>query len=488
MSKSAILLVAASFICATMTVSTANLAADDIYVSTSASASNDNPGTSAWPLSTIAEAISRSQPGDTVVVVGGNYQTEDSGFGTGVIPVISKIGTATNPIRVTGLNSPSVGSFLVHNCRHVQVSGFQVIGSDYFADVNWQSMPTIVRDIPADPDAPIDFTRPYSERQIQIEAAFATYFSVVEDLNFSSGIDVMASSFIRVEDNEVTGFWAGIQCRGASDVVIRNNTIRHTINGIFTWVPAPGLTNGLIINNDISQSLDTGIFVRQESENVSVINNRVQFTGRNHIAINEGSHNCLVRRNNVRFGGYYTETMQFPGSSAISLNDAGASNRVIDNSASFQTDLTGIDGNGIILDLSRPEACTAVFGNWSFLNMGSGMNLTNSPNSKIVSNFFVNNGFNSTARRNGAGIKLSRTGDINNYIVNNLFFRNRDAGILSEDTLAEQAIVDDNFYVTPAGVPLAWDSFFDGVSTYETLEELQMATDWELNGTALIVD
>ena len=463
------------------------LCADSIFVSKAANASDDNPGTINLPLATIAEGIARANPGDAVVVQSGDYRLEDSGWGEGVIPLVSKTGTAEDTIRIVGRDRPKVGSFLVRDSSHLLVSGFRVVGSNFFAQNNWKAMPAIVRDIPADQGPPIDFTSNWEERREAIEAAFETYFSVIDDLGFTSGFDVLSSDHLTLSNNVVTGFWSGIQCRAASNIRITANRILHCVNGIFTFAPEPALSDSTIARNIISQSLDTGIFVRRGSSNVRVLGNRVSFSGINHISLAEGCTDCIVSRNRASRGGFYSETMQFPGSSAISLNDCDSGNVVSFNIAVGQVDLTGIDGNGMILDFMKEDASTTVTWNFSALNMGSGLNLTASPGSRIHWNTFIRNGHLSTARRTGAGLKLSRQQDVDNRITRNLFHLNSEAGIISSNTLQLQQLVDFNCYVTRFPVPLAWDAFNDGQASYETLQELQTETGWEMHGKATIL-
>ena len=463
------------------------LQADNIFVSQAANASDDNPGTSSLPLETIAEGVSRAAPGDSVVVLSGDYRQENSGYGVGVIPVVNRSGALGSEIRIVGQDEPRIGSFLIRDSSHIRVTGFRAAGSDFFAQPNWNLMPTIVRDVPADQEPPIDYTSDFEDRREAVEAAFATYFSIIEDLEFSSAFDVLTSSHITLNHNFITGYWSGIQCRGASNIRISANRIVHCVNGIFTFDPAPGLSNSLIIGNIVSQSLDTGIFIRRGSTNVRLLNNSVRFSGINHISLAEGCTNCRVTANRVSFGGYYSETMQFPGSSAISLNDCGTGNDVAFNVALRQVDLTGIDGNGMILDFMQEDAQATVRWNCSAFNMGSGLNLTASPGSRIHFNMFSNNGFLSTTRRNGAGIKFSREQDIGNRITQNLFYLNSEAGLISTDTLQFQELVEFNCYVTQFPVPLAWDAYNDGESSYETLEEMQTETGWELQGKAEVL-
>ena len=152
------------------------------------------------------------------------------------------------------------------------------------------------------------------------------------------------------------------------------------------------------------------------------------------------------------------------------------------NWASYQVDLTGVDGNGIIVDLMLDGSSVQVSDNFCLRNMGSGLNITLSPNTLITDNVFLQNGFLSEFERNGAGIKLSRDGDVDNVIVRNMFINNREAGILSSMTISQQTNVNFNSYHVPNGIPLIWDGFGQNALIFRSLSEVQAITGWEKSG------
>ncbi len=457
-----------------------------IYVAQSKSASDDNVGTRDDPLRSIGFAVSLAEPGDIVFVGPGDYRNEDTGFGPGVIPVLNS-GTAKRPliIRARTQARPVVGSFFLKQCSNVVVKGFRVTGLDFDSVEDWQPMPTIVRDI--DPKLPRpDFTADFETRRDQIEREYSTYFQLVNDLGFDIGIDIENCQSIIVSQNVVSGYFAGIQCRGAKHVKIFDNRISECVNGIFTFGlsdnDVPSLNEGQITYNTIEQCLDNGIDIRAGARNILIRLNRIFLNGRSHISLQGGTSNSTVAWNTVRDGGYYSETMEFPGSSGISLNDVGDDNVVVGNRVSRQIDLTGIDGNGIILDFLQDGATASVVNNRSAQNMGAGLNLTDSPGNHIARNLFLSNGVGATERRQGCGIKISRDSDVDNVIVGNVFGFNRVAGILSSDTIVQQQNVDRNLYLT-SGEALIWDGYDDGERQYFTLRDVQENTSWETSGT-----
>lgn len=460
--------------------------ADETYhVAQTSVASDRNPGSQAKPLRKIAAAIAKANPGDTIVVGDGDYRLEDTGWGKGVIP-ISRAGTSVKPIVIRAADgaSPVVFSFLLKDTHDVTIQGFQFQNSAWASFKKWQDMPIIVRDVPANPAAPIDFTQDWAARKASIEAAFSTYFAITRGLEYSTAIDLSECKGIRLQGNKVDGYWAGIQCRHSQEITIEDNTISHCINGIFSWQPAPSLINSLIQGNRISQCLDNGIDVREGAVNVRIIDNDVTYSGRSHISLLNGTRGCVIEKNRVHHGGYYSESMEYPGSSAISVHSSFET-LIKDNCAADQIDLTGIDGNGIILDLTRDGAIMTVQGNLLSRHMGSGLNTTQSPNAIIQANTFVENGWGSTERRNGAGIKLSRNEDVNQTITQNVFSKNRVAGILAYKLMEKQREINSNTYFSLNGTPLIWDGYNDDEDRYLTIAEVRDATKWEEQGNVV---
>lgn len=455
------------------------------FVACSPNASDENSGTSPRPLRSIGVAIRLAIPGDIISVRSGDYRNEDTGYGVGVIPVL-KSGTPSEPIRIrsTRNNRAIVRKFLVQNRSDLIIEGFDLRGEDFCDLPGWQAMPTIVRDVNECSERP-DFSLPYETRQSQIESEFAVYFDQLDRLGFEIGIDLESCKRIRVVDNLIAGYFAGIQSRGCLDLRLHRNRIQECTNGIFTFYSddsdAPGLLRSSIRFNQISQCLDNGIDIRAASRWVTIQDNQVSFSGRSHISLQDGTSRCTVLNNALVDGGFYSETMKYPGSSAISLRGVGSRNEVTKNLVRGQVDYTGIDGNGIIVDFAPAGTRNSIRSNVSEHNMGAGLNLTASPGTVVADNVFAFNGDGATERRRGAGIKISRDEDLDNTIVRNLFLGNRAAGILSSDTINQQRLINHNWYFVDSE-PLIWDGFNDGDQEYHSLEEVQLYTNWESRG------
>lgn len=447
-------------------------------------ASDDSSGKSAeQSFASITRAINAAGAGDRIMVSSGDYRDEDSGWGSGVIPV-TKSGSPSAPLHIQAMGEVLVSHFVLKNVQHVHIEGFTFRSQGLFDYRGWRDMPAIVRDLPAESLAGVNYSSDWELRRETIEKSFATYFGLIKRLEYKVAIDIQACEHISIVGNSIDGYWAGIQCRGVDGVDIRANRIRHCQSGIFTWEPRPALANARIRGNIVSQCLDIGIDIRRDSHNVVVEWNCVSNCGVSHIGLLDGTRQSTVRYNAVSGGGYYSEAMQFPGSSAINLNASEDGCIVEFNLAANQIDLTEIDGNGIIVDLMQAQARTLVRGNLCIANMGSGLNTTASPNTDIYGNLFVRNGLGGNEARNGAGIKLSRNQDINQSIMFNLFLSNRAAGILSYHTLESQRAVNRNCYFTK-GAPIAWDGYQADERAYYRLSDLRKATRWEMQGILL---
>jgi hypothetical protein len=183
--------------------------------------------------------------------------------------------------------------------------------------------------------------------------------------------------------------------------------------------------------------------------------------------------------------------MKYPGSSAISVHSSGTGNIVEGNLATEQVDTTGGDGNGIIVDLMNDGAGVVVRNNIAYRNVGAGLNTTSSPNCVIANNAFVENGFGASQDRRGAGIKLSRDDDLRQTIINNIFCDNRIAGILTDNTLDRQTLLDHNLYYSAANKSFVWDSDEPAERQYGTVAEIWKHTHWErhaVSGNPRFVD
>ena len=454
-------------------------AANIIVSRDDANASDTNTGTRKWPLKTIAAGLSAAFPGDKVIVLAGDYRTEDTGWGEGVIPAVG-IDGGTDRIQLVAARGQSVvlNKLLIRNSTGLLVRGFCFTDRPFYQVPNWLPMPCTVRD--AEFDSAPDYTSPYSTREQRVEEEFSTYLGLMRSLEFETAIAIEGSRDIKVLGNQIEGYWAGIQCNGAESIQIKSNQISCTSNGIFTFAPNPGLKDAVISGNYVTQSLDNGIDIRAESENVLVQGNLVTFSGRSHISFQDGVTNSKISDNYLCFGGYYAETMVFPGASGISTNGTGEGISIERNIVLRQQDATLVDGNGMIVDLVLPGSVVVVKDNISAYNDGAGLNTTVSPNCLIQGNVFLQNGFTPTLFSRGAGIKLSRSQDIGQTITGNYFLLNRSASINSSFTIRQQTEIDRNVYFSFA--PLIWDGDAEGENTYSTIRQVRKATGWEMNG------
>ncbi len=457
--------------------------ATDYFVAQSPAAADTNSGDAAHPWRTIAAAVARLSPGDSITVRAGDYRREDSGWGPGVIPFLVS-GKEGQPIRFVAADGERVlvNRFLLQKCHDLQIVGCRFLHPRTATDHPWRDMPEIVRDQPSAGRA-LDSRQTGEQRnQLIAEQAFQSYFRRIKQLEYDSALELQDCRRIDLQHNSIDGYWAGIQCRHCEGITIEANEIQHCVNGIYTWQPSPALTNSLIRGNKITQSLDNGIDLREQTHHVRIEANRVRYSGHSHISLQNGTRHCIVRNNDVRFGGYYSESMKYPGSSAISIHSSRDGIVVAGNLVAHQIDLTGIDGNGIIIDRMQAGASVTVCDNRVWRNAGAGLNTTLSPNALIYNNAFVENGFQAQERRRGAGVKLSRDEDIRQTIVNNILANNRAAGILGYHSLNQQLRIDSNLYFSADSRPLIWDGNDDNERSYRTLDAIRAYTPWEQNG------
>ncbi len=435
------------------------------------------------PWLTLTHAAEIVRAGDTILVHGGDYREEVTGWGIGVIS-LQNSGIRFAPIRYVAVPGQQVviNELIVRDRQWIQIDGFTFTGREFVLPENWQDMPAIVVD---DPNVVIDPGEDWSTREADVRRKYATYMGMLDFLttDHPSGLDVKNCNNIEIRDCTFKLYAFGIQVRGiSSEILIERNSFTHCLDAVFTWQPAPAMSNSIVRENTVRQCFNDGMQIRENSDQVLVQRNDVQYCGTSHISLLSGCTNCTLRGNSGLYGGFYSETMRNPGSTAINVNGCNTGNIVEQNFAAYQIDLTTYDGNGFFADLMRDGAGVLFRNNIAYRNMGSGLRTYLSPNCVIVNNTFVANGFNNADLYSGAGLRLANEIDVNQTIVNNIFFNNRLAGIRSFDSMDRQRWIDHNLYFALNGTPFIWDGYDFDERAYYTLAEIRQNTTWEQNG------
>lgn len=426
---------------------------------------NDNgAGSISDPWKTIKKARNSVQAGDTVHIRAGDYRTE------GMIN-IKKTGVEGAPVRFIAYEQeqPIINGLKIHSSQWIEISKLRIIGPKNLP-ANWRDMPAVVVDDPS--VGPIEPTQPWSSgRKQQVFRKYATYANLREQWTkqWTAGVSIESSDHILIKDNEISHHSAGINVSNESaNIIADNNRLHHLGIGFrsgYTKGYKYSVKDSVISHNHVFQNLASGIRVINNAHNNVVENNVVEFNGINHIGTHSGSTNNLIRQNLLTNGGYYSEAMENPGASGISINSSGSGNRVEGNHIAYQYDVTLRDGNGVIVDRTPPGAVVA--NNVIYRNMGSGVTSTASSNSIIIHNTIVENGYNTTAKWNGVGIRTSRDNDINNVIAANILSNNSRGGMYFGGRLSQQKYVDHNLFYSPNGAPLVSDDWQDRKSYYD---------------------
>lgn len=466
------------------------LLADQFYVAREAAgASDSNDGLSPvfvsgnhGPWETLQYAAYTAQAGDTVTVHAGDYRNEATGWGGPGYIGLTNSGNVGNPIQFVAANGEQafVQRFRLENVSWIEISGFEIESTEFQLPNNWLDMPKVIID---DPTIEIDTNLPWPDREASVRQKYATYMNMRDFFltEYTTGIDVKNCSNVKLLDNNIKLYAFGIQVRGnSSNITINENRIAYCYDGIFSWDPIPSISDSVIQGNTVRQCFNNGMQIRQGADNVLIAKNDVRFSGTAHITILNQVTNCTIKNNKGFFGGYYTETMESPGSSAINIHTSNSGNVVDGNFAAFQVDVTGGDGNGFIVDLMLGEHGVLLKNNVAWRNMGSGIRTVESPNCVIANNTLAENGYNAVNPRAGAGVYLSREEDVQQTIVNNIFFDNPVCGIKSFFTIEDQQAIDHNLYFGPG--PLIWDGWEFDENVYESLTEIQSTLGFEGNG------
>lgn len=463
------------------------------YHVNAASGNDSASGGSAQPWKTFRKAAETAVAGDTILFSNGVYDSgwyfsggsiKNSGSGAGAF-IRFQAAAGQTSVRF------SRGSFIgIKGLQYIEIAGFIFEGpvTQWLPTPMSESVSSMYVDdasvgrIPANDPA----------RATKINQKFATYMRLSNEVengngswgSYSAGINILQSDggtpprHIILRDNKISRYWAGINAsHNGDDITIERNEISQCKHGIYVGRNA-GINNSLIQENTVQQNLSAGIKL-YHSNNVTVQKNIARFNGIEHISFQDDSANNRILDNDVRYGGHYCETMGAPGGSAINVHTAAGQNRIERNLAAYHFDLSGNDGNGIIMDLPRSGATHIVQNNILYRNMGSGISTTESGGNTIVNNTLVENGYQNTWNANGAGIRLARVNDTNNVIVNNLFYRNAKSCFLSSPGFNAQAAVNHNLYFPASGTP-----FIDGPSDYSNLTDIRNNTPWEDNGVS----
>ena len=449
--------------------------AAEIHVSRdSASASDSNSGLSlSTPLRTVAKGLAVAKAGDTLLIYGGTY-VED-------YVKVGNSGTQNYPIVITA--APNQAPILTF--RELNISGkswITVRGLTFrgpkILPSNWRDMPATIVD---DYTINISPGESWSTREAKVRRKYSTFMKMLDQWKATDtkGIIVIGGDNISLSENIISNHTRGIMLTGGTTgVKVERNRVSYCQHGIQAWAASgsTSVSDSLIAGNECSQNWDHSILIAGNPLRVQISNNRCQNAAVNHIGMNDGSRGCLVTKNWLERGGYYSETMRAPGASAISAFKVGP-NCVIDgNYCAYHEDLTHYDGNGIILDTSTNSI--KVINNVCYRNMGSGITQTLSSGCIIVNNTCAENGYKTTHAYNGVGIRFARTSDINATVCNNILSLNAKGGMMAAD-LIRQTNINYNVYTLVSGTPVMRNGYSSG---YFDLGAVRANTSYEQNG------
>ncbi len=449
---------------------------------------NGDAGDASQPWKTIQHGVNKVQSGDTLIIHGGSYQSE-------TVHISQANGTSSNPIHIRAASgeTPVLQSiqFINHNSWYI-VEGLTFKNPRYGFPSAWKDMPNVVIDVPS---IAIDPKESWATREGKVRQKYATFMALYDTMqnNWTIGIRVKNGHDITIRGNHLEGYTSGIQVTdNSANILVEQNTSYRCGVGFFAYAPAPSMHDSVIRNNDFQQSLRSGIVLKEGAYNNIVEENFTQHYAYSGITLNKNNHDNIIRHNVSKYGGYYSETMRHPGSTAINVHTSGPGNIVDGNFAAYQIDWTLNDGNGFSADLMLNGANVTFINNIAYRNMGSGITMTESPNGVIKHNTFVENGYQTTSLRNGAGVRLARDGDIDNIVSGNIFFNNGTSGLYAgHRNLNNQDHVDHNLYFSSNGKPFLKDDWGLTNRNYFTLQQIQSnssAEDHGVSGDPLFAD
>ncbi len=442
---------------------------------------NNNPGTFSQPWASIQHGVNHIQAGDTLIIHGGSYQSES-------VWISQANGTSSKPIHIRAASgeTPILQSiqFRNHNSWYI-LEGLTFHNTRFNFPSSWQDMPEVMVD---DTSIVINPKEDWATREGKVRQKYSTFMALDDTMqnNWSIGIHVENGNHIIIRGNHVEGYTTGIQTTSDSGhILVEENTSYRCGYGFFAYAPSPSMHDSIVRKNDFRQSLRAGISFKEGSFNNLIEENFTQHSAISGITLNKGNHDNIIRHNVSKYGGYYSETMRYPGSTAINIHTSGPGNILDGNFAAHQIDWTLNDGNGFSADLMRDGAGVTFINNIAYRNMGSGITMTESPNAVIKHNIFIENGYQTRSLRNGAGVRFSRDEDIDNIVSGNIFFNNGTAGLYAgHRNLVNQTHVDHNLYFSNNGKPFLKDDWGLDDRNYFTLEQIQSNSNAEDHGVA----
>ncbi len=462
------------------------------HVDTGGDDSND--GSSSFPFRTLQHAIDRAVPGDSVVVHAGSYT--DSLNNNGVMYIQSKSAEQSKPI-VISVNlgdTVTVNSFIVKDSRYLILDGFTITGTRSLPS-GWSDMPTVIR---SGTYNPIDSSEDWeSIRRQKVWTEFPGWMDYARSSYDSTGIVdagilLQHSDHVILKNMTIEYHSAGIQMENeTTETLVENNTIRFCFNAIRGRRNSGyyySYASSTIRNNTTRQILQESIRANDGAIAILISGNDVQYSGHSHITTYNSplyqfpcAGQVEVRSNSLAYGGYYSETMEYPGSSGISLHTCGAGCEASGNWIAYQYDASGNDGNGIIVDYNKGNGAL-IYNNVIYRVYGSGIQLTESGNATIFQNTVVQAGYKedgttaTTFARNGMALRLSGSGSSGtaNRIANNIFYRYANGGLFLDGVaFSSQEYLDYNLLYSPSK-PVAGVRDVNGsVTYYSTVSDFQ---------------
>jgi hypothetical protein len=462
----------------------------DLYVAQmAAGASDGNDGLAATtggghgPWLTLGHAAGAAKAGDVVHVYDGNY---------GESVNLTTSGTMTAPIVFAAAagQSPTSVSFSVRDAQWIDVAGFALVGPDAMPST-WQDMPAVVIDDPSvgwiDPRQALSVRDPLRWQKyktyMSLEATTAYMGTLGEFSNYTNGLQTVGGSHVVFADNTISqhttgiGLYADSAGTPSSFVTVVGNHAFHCRAGVWSFCGSctTAATDLEITRNRFEQNLSSGVYLRNATR-ATIEGNTVEYNAITNMNVSFGTSDADVRGNVMAYAGYYSEAMDYPGSSSISLFTAGTGNIVESNHISYQYDPSGYDGNGVILDTATPT--TIVRNNTIFRTQGSGVTNASSAGATVVNNSIAEPGYAIAMMGNGECFRTNNESSPNT-VANNICYMPAVAGVGSwTPTLSTDALIDYDLYDLGTGIPVARDNG----TPRATLAAFQTSDGWEKHG------
>lgn len=317
------------------------------------------------PSPTFQGVVDRAKAGDTVRVAAGDYPEDVR---------------VTKALTIVCEKGATVRSF-----QWSSVTGGSLVGLSAVGPKTPLGQPVELT-IPDANGVAINGQLPQASRIALARIKWRTVMALVDAYfsPYSIGIKVSGCRGTRIQGCYASRHTAGISVEDSREVVVQDCSADQCSTGIRAFKS----DHVAVTVCDVTECLGTGITL-DDTHDSAVTSCEAKHCGIGNYLLQNGASRNLVSKCRGWWSGYFSETMELPGSSSFNAYAVGPGNVFEACWSESQKDPTGNDGNGFIADTSPSgvtfRTCTAI--NCA----GAGVALTKTNGNTVTGNKLVGN-------------------------------------------------------------------------------------------------